>query len=323
MKSSSSTRLRAAAAVALLTPLLAACGDPFGGGAEAGTGPRVVASFYPLQYVAERVAGEHAQVTSLTSPGVEPHDLELSVEQTATLADADLVLYEKGMQPAVDEAVQQNGPDEAIETTEVSPLEETGDHAGEESPDEHADETAEEHAEHAHEDGDPHFWLDPLKLAEVGDTLGERMAEVDPDHAEAYRANAADLRDDLAALDEEYTSILDDCARDTVVVSHDAFGYLERYGLHFEAIAGLSPDAEPSPAHLAELQDLIEREGITTVFSETLASPAMARTIASDLGLDTGVLDPVEGLGDETAQEDYLSLMRQNLVALQEANQCR
>jgi zinc transport system substrate-binding protein len=323
MKSSSSTRLRAAAAVALLTPLLAACGDPFGGGAEAGTGPRVVASFYPLQYVAERVAGEHAQVTSLTSPGVEPHDLELSVEQTATLADADLVLYEKGMQPAVDEAVQQNGPDEAIETTEVSPLEETGDHAGEESPDEHADETAEEHAEHAHEDGDPHFWLDPLKLAEVGDTLGERMAEVDPDHAEAYRANAADLRDDLAALDEEYTSTLDDCARDTVVVSHDAFGYLERYGLHFEAIAGLSPDAEPSPAHLAELQDLIEREGITTVFSETLASPAMARTIASDLGLDTGVLDPVEGLGDETAQEDYLSLMRQNLAALQEANQCR
>jgi zinc transport system substrate-binding protein len=107
-----------------------------------------------------------------------------------------------------------------------------------------------------------------------------------------------------------------------VVVSHDAFGYLSRFGLQIEGIAGLSPDAEPTPADLARIQDLIRTEGITTVFSEQLASPRLAETLADDLGVTTAVLDPIEGLSDETAGEDYLSLMRQNLAALEEANGC-
>jgi zinc transport system substrate-binding protein len=89
------------------------------------------------------------------------------------------------------------------------------------------------------------------------------------------------------------------------------------------AIAGLSPESEPSPEHVAELQELIRTDGITTVFSETLTSPKMAETLSSDLGLETAVLDPVEGLSDDTAGEDYLTLMRQNLAALQKANTCR
>jgi zinc transport system substrate-binding protein len=106
------------------------------------------------------------------------------------------------------------------------------------------------------------------------------------------------------------------------VVSHDAFGAYEKYGLRFAAVNGLSPDAEPAPAHLRELSRLIERAGITTVFSETLASPELARTLAGDLGLRTDVLDPVEGLTRATAGEDYLSLMRANLAAIEEANDC-
>ena len=149
------------------------------------------------------------------------------------------------------------------------------------------------------------------------------MAEVDPDHAADYRAELADLQADLERLDADYREGLTGCELDTVVVSHDAFGYLEKYGLTFEAVAGLSPDVEPSPAHLAQLEDLIRETGVTTVFSETLASPAMARTLASDLDLETGVLDPVEGLPADAGQEDYLSLMRANLQALQQANGCR
>jgi zinc transport system substrate-binding protein len=137
-----------------------------------------------------------------------------------------------------------------------------------------------------------------------------------------YEANAADLRAGLEELDAEYTDGLASCERDVTVVSHQAFGYLERYGVHFEAIAGLSPDAEPTAADLGRLQDLITTEGVTTVFSERLASPKMSQTLADDLGIDTAVLDPLEGLSDETAGEDYLSLMRQNLDALRQANGC-
>jgi zinc transport system substrate-binding protein len=305
---------RTAIALGLAAPLLlAGCGSPLGGGD--GDGPRVAASFYPLAYVAERVAGEHAAVVNLTSPGVEPHDLELTFKQTATLSDADLVVYEKGMQPAVDDAVAQNGPGEAVEVTDVIALEP--------ADPEHADESAEEHADHADTDVDLHFWLDPKRMATLATEVETAMAEVDPAHADAYRANARALQQDLLDLDDAYRTGLADCAVDTVVVSHDAFGYLERYGLHFESIAGISPDVEPSPAQVARLQDLIREEGVTTVFSEPLASDAMSTSIATDLGLQTSVLDPIEGLGDRTADEDYLSLMRQNLAALQEASQCR
>jgi zinc transport system substrate-binding protein len=133
-----------------------------------------------------------------------------------------------------------------------------------------------------------------------------------------------ELERDLSTLDEEITTGLQRCSLDTVVVSHNAFQYWAvRYDLHMRSIAGLTPESEPSPEHVAELQDLIRSEGITTVFSETLASPKMAQTLSSDLGLSTAVLDPIEGLGDDTADEDYLSLMRQNLAALQQANECR
>jgi zinc transport system substrate-binding protein len=312
MKIAPGTDLRRLSALVLTAPLvLAGCGALEEGGGPGG--PRVVASFYPLQYVAQRVAGDHAQVRALTSPGVEPHDLELTVRQTAEVADADLVVYLKGLQPAVDAVVEEQGPEHVVEATQVVELEplDTEAHAGE-SDEEHAD-----------ADGDLHLWLDPERMAEVATEVQARLAEIDPDNAAAFEANTRSLQKDLAALDMEYEEGLADCRLDTVVVSHDAFGYLEKYGLRFEPIAGLSPDTEPSPAHLAELTELIRKEGVTTVFSETLASPAMAETLAKEVGLETSVLDPVEGLADETADEDYLSLMRANLEALQAANGCR
>lgn len=280
---------------ALLGGLLAGCG---GAGADSGK-PAVVASFYPLQYVAERVVGAHAEVRNLTSPGKEPHDIELTVMQTVEVADADIAFYLKGFQPAVDKAIAQNGPDHVVETTEAVALERT-DEAGR----------------------DPHVWLDPMRLSDIAAAFAEEMSEVDPANAAAYQANLGTLQAELSQLDEEFVAGLGQCEINTVVVSHDAFGYLGKYGLRFEAIAGLSPDAEPSPAHIAELQDLIESAAITTVFSETLASPEMSQTIAGDLGINTAVLDPIEGLSGATEDEDYFSLMRRNLAALQEANKC-
>lgn len=312
----SATRLRTLTSVAVpAVLLLAGCGGPLAGD-DSGDGPRVVASFYPLEYVAERVVGEHADVVNLTSPGVEPHDLELSVRQTAEVSEADLVVYEKDLQPAVDEAVAQHGPDQVVEVSEVvdlAPLD----------PAEHEDESEEEHADHAESEVDLHFWLDPERLGTLAEEVQRRMSELDPDHAADYEANLEALREDLAEVDAAYEQGLADCEIQTVVVSHDAFGYLEKYDLRFESIAGLSPDAEPSAAHLAELADLIESEGVTTVFSETLASPAMAETLARDLGIETAVLDPIEGPGDEGSDEDYLSLMRTNLADLERANRCR
>jgi zinc transport system substrate-binding protein len=307
------------------TVLLAGCGQV--GDDQAGNGRRAVASFYPLAWVTERVAGDDWTVENLTQPGQEPHDLELTIVQTATLEEADLVVLEEGFQPAVDAAAEGTDAPVVDVATVVDLLPASGDQ------DPHAGETEEEHAEHAgaeeseeegHDDGDvdPHFWLDPLLVADFADAVADELSEVDPDGAGAYADNAARLRSDLEALDQEYTDGLADCERTTTVVSHQAFAYLGRYGLDLEPIAGLSPDAEPTAADLARLQDLIAEDGVTTVFSERLVSPKMAQTLADDLGVTTAVLDPIEGLSDETAEEDYLSLMRENLTALQQANGC-
>jgi zinc transport system substrate-binding protein len=288
---------RSVAALVLLVaaPLLAGCG-----GSAGGTGTQVVAAFYPLEYVAQRVAGDHAEVSSLATPGAEPHDLELTIAQTAAVADADVLVVSTGFQPAVDDTVAQHAQGRVVDAAEVADLTTP---SGEQ---------------------DPHFWLDPTRLARVAADVERSLAAVDPQHAADFAANLRALKQDLATLDHEFETGLSDCARSTVVVSHDAFGYLaDRYGLDVQAINGLTPDAEPSPAHLRELSDLIEARGITTVFTETLASPAMAQTLAGDLGLRTAVLDPVEGLSDATADQDYLSLMRENLAALRDANGCR
>ena len=290
--------MRLLAATLLLPALLTGCAT----GDDSDDGLSVVASFYPLQYVTERIVGDEADVQTLTSPGTEPHDAELSVSQTAEVVDADLVVYLSGFQPSVDDAVEQAEGGEVVDAADVARL----------LPAAGGDEL------------DPHFWVDPSRLASVAGAVADALSEADPAKADSYAANAAELEKDLLDLDDEISSGLTDCARRTVVASHDAFGYWgERYDLEMYSIAGLSPDSEPSPEHVAELQDLIRAEGITTVFSETLASPKMAQTLSSDLGLSTAVLDPIEGLGDDTADEDYLSLMRQNLAALQQANECR
>lgn len=277
--------------LALTLPLLAGCGGP--GAADGRT--TVVTSFYPLQYVAQRIAGKHAEVVNLTQPGKEPHDLEMTVRQTAELVDADVAVYERGFQAAVDEAVDQSSLKHVVDVS--GPARVTGD--------------------------DPHFWLDPTRLDAAATAVEKQLAQADPAHAAAYRRNLVALHHDLTGLDHDFEQGLASCRVHTIVVSHDAFGYLgRRYGLDVVGINGLSPDAEPSPAHLRELQDLIRRDGITTVFSEELASPKFADSLAGDLGIRAEVLDPIEGLSDETADQDYLSLMRANLAALRKANQC-
>ncbi|MFC7625301.1 metal ABC transporter substrate-binding protein [Microlunatus sp. GCM10028923] len=279
----------------------------------------MITSIYPFQFVAERVAGPHAKVENLTQPGAEPHDLELTPQQVASLAKADLVVYEKSLQPAVDAGVKQNAGDNVLETTTVVPLQpmaaEEHDHEGES--------TEEGEDEHDHEGLDPHVWLDPNNMVTIAKALAERLAAIDPDHAADYTANADALAKELTGLDQEYATGLKQCERTEFITSHAAFGYLaKRYGLTQLGISGISPDAEPSPARIAEIHEEATEHKITTIFYETLVSPAVAESIAADLKLKTDVLDPIEGITQESRGTDYLEIMRANLTALKSANSC-
>jgi zinc transport system substrate-binding protein len=254
-----------------------------------------VTSFYPLQFVTQRIAGDAVTVRNLTKPGAEPHDLELTPHDVAELADADLVVYLSGFQPAVDTAVAE----QASTAYDV---------AG----------AAELHAK------DPHFWLDPIRLADVAGTLADRLAKLSPAHADDFRRNARILRNDLVALDTDFSAGLANCANTDLVTSHKAFGYLaERYGLTQRGITGLHPEDEPSPGDLAGIADFVRAHHVRTIYSETLVSPAVAKTLARETGARTAVLDPIEGLDDASAGADYLAVMRVNLATLREGQPCR
>ena len=277
----------------------------------------VIAAFYPLEYAARAIGGDAVSVTSLTPPGAEPHDLELSAAQVAEIAGADLVLYVKGFQPAVDEAVEQQAADRAIDLSAGLTLL-AGEEHGHEGEDDHAEED-----EHAGEEAtDPHVWLDPANMAAIGATIADRLATLTPERAADIEAAGAAFEADMAALDAEYTAGLETCASRDLVVSHEAFGYLaEAYDLTQVGISGLSPEAEPSPARLAEVAQLVTDRGISTIYYETLVDPAVAQTIADETGATTAVLDPLEGLAPD-ATGDYASIMRDNLATLIAGQSC-
>ncbi|WP_062299162.1 metal ABC transporter substrate-binding protein [Demequina maris] len=304
------------AAAAVSSIALTACSASDSGAGAAGDASdaslTVATAFYPLQFVAEQVGGDLVEVVSMTPAGVEPHDVELSPSTVRQLGTADLALYLSDFQPAVDDAISTTGV-EALDAAEAVEL-----HAAEEHADE--DEHADEEDDHDHGSSDPHFWLDPELLAHYADAVGEAFAAADPDNADTYTANAEALHASLDDLDTQYTDGLAQCERDTIVTGHEAFGYLaDAYGLHQEGIAGLDPESEPSPARILEIKDIIAETGATTIFTEDAVSASVAEALATDVGVETTVLSPVETVADG---DDYIAVMTRNLSTLEDALGC-
>jgi zinc transport system substrate-binding protein len=297
---------------------LSACSATAGGSVSSGGKLKVTASFYPMQYLAERIGGSHVSVTELTKPGVEPHDLELTPRQVGALGESDVIVYLKGLQPAVDDAIAQSGVKYTADAAALTALEDHGtevDGKHHTTGDNDTGSTTEEDA-----GADPHIWLDPVKYAEVAKGVEKTLAKADPDHAAAYAKNLKTLTGKLDTLNTEFADGLKNRTTDTFITTHAAFGYLaERYGLIEEAISGIDPESEPSAARMKALHELAQKKKITTVFFETLVSDKTAKTLAGDLNLKTDVLDPIEGITSKSKGTDYLQVQRSNLKALQKA----
>jgi zinc transport system substrate-binding protein len=273
---------------------------------EVTAGVEVIASSYPLEYVAERVGQGHATVEGLVPPGGDSHQVELTPRQVGRLGEVDLVVHLSGLQPSTDAALEQHGPGRVVDAAEVADL---GVAPGR-PPGAARTEAL-----------DPHFWLDPTRLAAVVHAVSDEFAAVDPGHARDYAAAAEALVAELDELDAAYREGLAGCQGRTLVTSHEAFGYLaERYGLVQVGITGLDPAVEPSPARLRDVVEVVEGRDVRTVFFEVSTGPGLTRALAGDLGLRTGVLDPVERA--PASGEDYLSTMRANLRALQQGLDC-
>ncbi len=277
-------RRLAALALALLSAAAPACRS----GGQEGDRVEVVAGFARLAELASAVGGDRVRVRDVTPPGAEPHDVELSTEDVDAVLDADLVLYlGEDFQPGLAEAATR--AERAVDL--LTP-----------------------------EDGDdPHIWLDPLRFAVAVERVEDALVSVDPPGAPAHRRRSEALRSELDRLHGDYEAGLRQCQRRVIVTAHDAFARLaQRYRLEQEPLTGISPAAEPDPARLAELADLVRRRGVTHVFTEQLVSPRVAEALAREAGVRTAVLDPLEGRVDG----GYAAGMRRNLGVLRSVLGC-
>lgn len=303
----------AALSLLLLGLVLGACSSnaPAAGAAKVS----VVTTLYPLEFLARRIGGDRVDVVNVVPPGVEPHDWEPSPRDIAAIQRARVLIYNgAGFEPWAARVVRdlpKNGP-LVIQATDGLPL--MRPHSGE----------GEEGA--ASGGPDPHVWLSPALFTREAEQVKNALAKADPAGAQTYAANLDSLKAQLAALSDDMKRGVSSCAQNTFVTSHAAFGYLAKeLGLRQIFVSGLAPESEPSPARLRDLVSQVKQLGVNYIFFETLVSPAVAHTLAREVGAKTLALNPLEGLTSEEIQagQDYFTVMRSNLQNLRMALQCR
>ncbi len=269
----------------------------------------VVTSFYPLYFFASEIGGEGVQVHNITPAGAEPHEYEPTTQDMLKIEKSDLlILNGGGLEPWGDKVIDTLSGNAARVVTVGTKL------ADREFVEDGAPVT------------DPHIWLSPVLAKEEVKEILRGFIAVDPDHAATYEKNAAVLLEKLDLLNEAFTNGLAQCDHRDIVTSHAAFSYLAAaYGLRQVPISGLSPEGEPSPRQMAEVADFIRKNKITYIFFESLVSPKFSDTLAQEVGVQTLVLNPLEGLtrNEIVAGKTYFTEMRLNLANLRTALQCQ
>lgn len=266
----------------------------------------VVASFYPLTYLASEIGGSKATVINITPAGAEPHDYEPTAQDAARIEDADMLILNGGGLESWGDNSRQNFKTKTLVIASEGL-------------------TTQKIEEGVETIADPHVWLSPQLMEQMIDKVIVGYVQADPENTEYYKGNAAAVRASLADLDEEFRQGLAVCNKKDIITSHAAFGYLaSAYGLRQVPISGLSPDAEPSPQQLAQVAAFAKTNKVKYIFFESLVSPKLSETIAAEVGAKTLVLNPIEGLREDELNQgkNYLTEMRNNLKNLQIALEC-
>ncbi len=260
---------------------------------------QVSVSFYPLWYFASLIGEDKANVINITPAGTEPHEYDLSTRDIAQIENGDMLILNGSMESWADK-IKENLRDKKVKIviageglfTKVE---------------------------------DPHIWLDPKLAIKEVQKITEGFVEIDPADTSFYQDNEKGLISKLEDLDNQIILGLKNCKRKDIITSHSAFAYFaQSYGLNQKAITGFSPESQPSAQQLAEAANFAKENNVKYIFFESLVSPKLAETIANEVGAQTLVLDPIEGLSDDDIRKgkDYFTLMQDNLKNLQTALEC-
>jgi len=262
---------------------------------------------FPLYEITNKLIGEKIEVKKLIPFGVETHSYMPSVKSMTTISKAKLFIFNGlGIEPWIKkEYANQINMSEFIALNEIDE-EHDGGH------------------DHGDEGVDPHYWLDLENMMKMTLVLSEKLGSSFPEHRIMIEKNAQSYTHELKALQEIYNARLKSCARHEIVVNHNAFGYLAReYGFDVHSVTGLSPDEQVSAKKMKEITDLVQEEGIKTVFFESFISPKVAQTISEETGAQAESLQPLANITEAEADKGYILLMRENLDKLSAALECK
>lgn len=304
---------------------------------------QVMASFYTMYDFAQKIGGEHVQVTCMVPSGTEPHDWEPSTKDITRMEQADVFIYNgAGMEHWVSDVLAglSNKKLISVEASQGVSLLRSAEEEDEEDSHDHDDADAEDavheedaadrvvaaapdgHDAHEHGEYDPHVWLDPMNAKQEMQNICEAFSEADPEHRADYQANYEKWAKQLDELDKTYQTTLENLSERNIVVAHEAYGYLcRRYNLTQVSIEGMSPDSEPDPGRMADIIDFVRANNVRAIFFEELSGSRTAETVAAETGVKLLTLSPLEGLSDrqEETGGDYFSVMEENLQQLTEA----
>ena len=270
---------------------------------------QVTASFYPLYFFASQIGGDKVEVKNITPSGAEPHDYEPTAQDMARIEKSNLLILNGGKLEAWGNKIKDD-----LKGTNISVVT-TGDRL--------ANQTVVEKGQSIQ---DPHIWLSPPLAKKEVQIILNALINIDSKNKNYFTANANKLTGEIDNLDKEYKAGLANCKQKDIITSHAAFGYLaEHLGLTQVPISGLSPDSEPSPKQLADIADFAKKNNVKYIFFESLVSPKLSETIASEVGAKTLVLDPIEGISDDDIKSgiNYLTIMQSNLKNLRLALECQ
>lgn len=271
---------------ALLTMPLTAAADQI----------KVATSFTILADMARNVAGDLAEVTSITRPGAEIHDYQPTPRDVLGVQDADLILVNgMNLEGWIDSfLVRLDGVPVAVLTDGIAPIPIAG----------------------GGYDGqpNPHAWMSLDNAAIYIDNITTALAEADPPNAAAYAANAEGYKAEIAAtiapLREAARALPEN--RRILVTSEGAFSYLARdFDLEELYLWPINAEGEGTPQQVRTLVDRMRETGAPVIFSESTVSDRPARAVAAETGARYGGILYVDSLSEPDGPvPTYLDLLR-------------
>lgn len=270
---------------------------------------KITTSFYPYYFFASRIGGDKVNVINITPPGAEPHDYDLTSGDIVNIQTSKALIINGQVEPWKKKITKDLSDNDVklVETSDNLFTLETIDETGTLTK-------------------DPHVWLNPKNAKEQVLKIADTLVAVDTKNEEYYRSNANKLNIELDKLYIDYSNGLATCTTRDIITTHAAFAYLAaEFRLKQVSITGLSPEEEPSLKKLSEISDFAKKNNVKYIFFESLVSPKLANTIASEIGAQTLVLNPIEGLTPEELSQgqNYFTVMNDNLKNLKIALNCK